>query len=180
MTHVDDKHFAERFISTRIVIAVNFEQVSEFELYDYISEHFDSTDWTSWLGNEVIVSGIVVSDHENEEFPVVLHTEDNKLFAERIIVQVVRRWPWLASSVAGLCDAWTNAIRWSVLKDQIEGGWNEYTDLGFEVSMEDDEADNEIYRLQEEISARINLAIDEAQKIEKELADFELRYESID
>ena len=162
------------------VVVTNFDiQVIE-DLQDYISQNFDMSDMTSWLGNEVFVyvdaeTSFVVSDDG------IICTKEDEDIVERLVFNAILRWPWLSRhEVSDLEDQWKKAIRWSLLKDLVQDYWDEYTDLGFEVGMEDDEADNQIFALQTKISARMSLVIDEAKKIEQSLMAFEVRYEAID
>ena len=167
------------------VIGFNMHLVPKKELEDIIAENFDMEDLVSWMGDEVLIQAynlqFTVADFAREILPVVTCVENDAPFVERIVKNAMTRWPWLVRGVAELCDQWTDAIRWAVLKDEIEYAWNEHTDLGFQIGVEDDEeADNEIFARQEEVSDRMSLAISEAKKIEEKLSKHETRYESVD
>lgn len=170
----------EKAIKKSVVVTSFDIQVIE-DLQDYISQNFDMSDMTSWLDNEVIVyvdaeTSFVVSDDDG-----IICTKEDEEIVERLVFNAILRWPWLSRhGVTDLSDQWTKAIRWSLLKDLVQDYWDEYTDLGFEVGMKDDEADNQIFASQTEISARMSLVIDEAKKIEQSLMAFEVRYEAID
>ena len=153
------------------------------ELQDYINENFDLVDGASWLGHEIKVRidgnvWIVVTDN-NDDHITITCTLNDAPFVERVVKSAVTRWPWLVKGIQ-LDTQWADALRWATLKEEIEDAWNEYTDLGFEVGMEDDEEDNKIFALQTEASTRMSLVIDEAKKIEKGLVAYEARYESVD
>ncbi len=172
----------EKAIKKSVVVTSFDIQVIE-DLQDYISQNFDMSDMTSWLGNEVIINVsdtmFIVSDNDNDETVITCIQEDAP-FVERLVFNAMLRWPWLSHGVRDLAEQWTQAIRWSLLRDLIQDYWDEYTVLGFEVGMEDDEADNQIFASQTMISTRMSLVIDEAKKIEQDLAAYEIRYEAID
>jgi len=166
------------------VVGFNMHLVPKRELEDIIAENFDMEDLVSWMGDEVLIQAynlqFTVADFAREILPVVTCVENDAPFVERIVKNAMARWPWLVCGVAELCDQWTDAIRWAVLKEEIEDAWSELTDLGFQVGMGDDEEDNEIFDRREEVSDRMSLAISEAKKIEEKLRQHETRYESVD
>ena len=95
------------------VIGFNMHLVPKKELEDIIA-----------MGNEVLIQAYnlqftVLDGFAREILPVVTCVENDAPFVKRIVKNAMTRWPWLVRGVAELCDQWTDAIRWAVLKDEI-------------------------------------------------------------